>query len=119
MAAYSTSRIVTQQTDEHTDRLLFYGEPTPECVGPLRAFLGAPGAAGFQKIILMETEERIQEVRPLAITALGDSATLTTALPGMLEVRMRRDFSEASLSGSMDATAAKVRVTRFIFGWWA
>ncbi|BDA48530.1 probable sugar phosphatase YidA [Coccomyxa sp. Obi] len=86
LAAYSTSRIVTEQTDEHTDRLLFYGEPTPEPVGPLRDFLNAPGAAGFQKLILMQTEERIQEIRPLAIAALGDSATLTTALPGMLEV---------------------------------
>jgi hypothetical protein len=33
--AYSVSRIVTQQTDEHSDRLLFYGEPTPESIGPL------------------------------------------------------------------------------------
>lgn len=88
LAAYSTSRIVTERTDEHTDRLLFYGEPTPESVGPLHAFLDAPGSAGFQKLILMATEARIQEIRPSAITALGDSATLTTALPGMLEVRL-------------------------------
>ena len=33
--AYSVSRIVTEQTDEHSDRLLFYGEPTPESIGPL------------------------------------------------------------------------------------
>ena len=33
--AYSVSRIVTEETDEHSDRLLFYGEPTPESIGPL------------------------------------------------------------------------------------
>lgn len=90
LAAYSTSRIVTEQTDANTDRLLFYGEPTPESVGPLRTFLDGPGAAGFQKLILMSTEEEIQEIRPHAIATLEDSATLTTALPGMLEVRLHR-----------------------------
>ena len=35
LVAYSVSRIVTEQTDEHSDRLLFYGEPTPESIGPL------------------------------------------------------------------------------------
>ena len=84
-AAYSTSRIVTERTNADTDRLLFYGEPTPESVGPLQAFLDRPGAA-FQKIILMSSEERIREIRPAAIACLGNSATLTTALPGMLEV---------------------------------
>jgi hypothetical protein len=88
VAAYSTSRIVTEQTNKHTDRLLFYGEPTPESVGPLREFLARPGAA-FQKLILMDTEEGIQRVRPHAVEALSDTATLTTALPGMLEVRPR------------------------------
>jgi hypothetical protein len=46
------------------------------------------GAApvSFQKLILMDSEERIQEVRPAAIEALADTASLTTALPGMLEV---------------------------------
>jgi hypothetical protein len=49
-----------------------------------RGFLDEGGS--FQKMILMTTEERLKEIRPLAIAALEDSATLTTALPGMLEV---------------------------------
>lgn len=84
LVAYSVSQIVTEKTDKHSDRLLFYGEPTPESIGPLRGFLDDGGA--FQKMILMTTEEHLQEVRPLAVAALQDSATLTTALPGMLEV---------------------------------
>lgn len=83
--AYSVSRIVAEKTDKHTDRLLFYGEPTPESIGPLRGFLDNGGT--FQKMIFMTSEEHLNEVRPLAIAALEDSATLTTALPGMLEVR--------------------------------
>lgn len=84
LVAYSVSRIVTEKTDEHSDRLLFYGEPTPESIGPLQGFLDDGGT--FQKLIFMTTEEHLKEVRPLAIAALEDSATLTTALPGMLEV---------------------------------
>ena len=42
LVAYSVSRIVTEQTDEHSDRLLFYGEPTPESIGALvRTFQAA------------------------------------------------------------------------------
>ena len=84
LVAYSVSRIMTEKTDKHSDRLLFYGEPTPESIGPLRGFLDGGGT--FQKMILMTTEEHLQEVRPLAVVALQDNATLTTALPGMLEV---------------------------------
>ena len=84
LVAYSVSRIVTEKTNEHSDRLLFYGEPTPESIGPLQGFLDDGGT--FQKLIFMTTEEHLKEVRPLAIAALEDSATLTTALPGMLEV---------------------------------
>ena len=83
---------MTEQTNADTDRLLFYGEPTPESIGPLQAFLAQPGAA-FQKVILMSSEARIQEIRPLAIAALGDSASLTTALPGMLEARFAHQSS--------------------------
>ena len=43
LVAYSVSRIVTEKTDEHSDRLLFYGEPTPESIGPLRGFLDDGG----------------------------------------------------------------------------
>jgi len=35
LAAYCGDRVLTEQTDEQTDRLIFYGEPTPETVGPL------------------------------------------------------------------------------------
>jgi hydroxymethylpyrimidine pyrophosphatase-like HAD family hydrolase len=32
LVAYCGNRIVTESTDVHTDRLIFYGEPTPEGV---------------------------------------------------------------------------------------
>jgi len=91
LVAYSISKIVTEKTDEHSDRLLFYGEPTPKSIGPLRGFLDDGGT--FQKMIFMTTEEHLKKIRPQAIAALEDSATLTTALPGMLEVRIQRCLS--------------------------
>ena len=35
LTAYCGDRVLAEQTDEQTDRLIFYGEPTPEAVGPL------------------------------------------------------------------------------------
>ena len=69
--AYSISRIVREKTDEHSDRLIFYGEPTPESIGPLRGFLDEGGT--FQKMIFMTTEEHLKKIRPHAIVALEDN----------------------------------------------
>ena len=44
-------RIVCRETDEHSDRLLFYKEPTPEAIGALGAATscdGAPHGAGLR-----------------------------------------------------------------------
>jgi hypothetical protein len=35
LAAYCGDRVLAEATDEQTDRLIFYGEPTPESFGPL------------------------------------------------------------------------------------
>ena len=35
LAAYCGDRVLAEETDEQTDRLIFYGEPTPESIGPL------------------------------------------------------------------------------------
>lgn len=36
LTAYCGDRIVCHTRDEHTDRLIFYGEPTPEAIGKLK-----------------------------------------------------------------------------------
>jgi hydroxymethylpyrimidine pyrophosphatase-like HAD family hydrolase len=39
LAAYCGERIVTESTNEHTDRLMFYREPTPEGAPRVKACL--------------------------------------------------------------------------------
>jgi len=55
LTAYCGERILTEATDVHTDRLLFYEEPTPEGVGPMTAILGK---IPVQKMILMAEQSR-------------------------------------------------------------
>eukprot|EP00873_Tetraselmis_striata_P023847 jgi/Tetstr1/444111/TSEL_032010.t1 len=83
LTAYCGERILTEATDVHTDRLLFYEEPTPEGVGPMTAILGK---IPVQKMILMAEQSRIEEIRPAVATLMEGRATLTTALTGMLEI---------------------------------
>ena len=54
---YSAERIVCAHTDEHSDRLLAYSEPTPEAVGDLAAFVEAGSPA--HKVIFMGSEEDV------------------------------------------------------------
>ncbi|CAD7695014.1 unnamed protein product [Ostreobium quekettii] len=83
ITAYCGSRILCPATNEHTDRLLFYEEPTPEGVGSLEDWVGK---IKIHKMIMLEKQERIVQIRPLAEAELGGRLALTTALPGMLEV---------------------------------
>lgn len=86
LTAYSGDRILCATTDEHTNRLLFYKEPTPEPVGSLRNIVGA---MQIQKLIFMAPQHRIDEIRPLLQQRFQGRASLTTAISGMLEVWAR------------------------------
>jgi Cof subfamily protein (haloacid dehalogenase superfamily) len=84
LTAYCGDRIVCKTRDEHTDRLIFYGEPTPEDIGPLHSHVGV---LPIMKVIFMGTEEKINAIRPAAEkTFFPGRASLTTAIGGMLEV---------------------------------
>ena len=85
LTAYCGERIICHTRDEHTDRLIFYGEPVPEALGPLEKFIGQ---LPIYKIILMQEEKRIDEIRYHAEEKfeLTSRASLTTAIPGMLEI---------------------------------
>ena len=61
----------------------------PACtagMGPLDAHLLGPDALETHKVLFMAPEERILEIRSAAEDLLGDKASLTRALSGMLEV---------------------------------
>ena len=90
VTAYCTDRVLAEKTDEQSDRLIFFGEPTPESVGPLLDFLeGRP----VQKLVVMADPSRTDELRPRLMQALGGRAETTTAIPGMLEVSHGPSFA--------------------------
>lgn len=87
LTAYAGDRIVAEALDEHTDRLLFYKEPTPEALGSLEALLARGQLPAVQKVIFMASAERAAGARPEIEAALGGArGAVTTALPGMVEL---------------------------------
>ena len=85
LTVYSYDRILAEQTNEDSDRLLPYEDPTPESVGDLENVVET---LAIQKCIMIASEERIGETREQIATRLGDGSrtSLTVAIGGMLEV---------------------------------
>ena len=84
ITAYSTDRILSEKTDKQSDRLIFYGEPTPESVGGLIEYTKE---LPIQKMLVMADKSVTDELRPALYEALNGRAEITVAIPGMLEVR--------------------------------
>lgn len=107
---YSSDRILCDQTNHHTDRLIFYGEPVPEPVGDVISCINqqhdkedvdggnTEHDGGFQngtisssripiyKCIFMAEDEIIDNVvRPYVEKSLS-GVSITSALHGMLEI---------------------------------
>ena len=109
VTAYCTDRVLAEKTDEMSDRLIFYGEPTPESVGPLLDYLeGRP----VQKMLVMADSSRSDELRPRLMLCLGGQAEITTAIPGMLEVSHSPSFAMTSLQPFLTACNAHLLVGR-------
>lgn len=83
LTAYCNDRILCEAIDEHTDRLLFYKEPTPEPVGPLNQVVGK---IAIQKMIFMAEQEKLDRLRPEIEKKFAGRASITTAITGMLEI---------------------------------
>ncbi|KAK9853914.1 hypothetical protein WJX84_005069 [Apatococcus fuscideae] len=83
LSGYSTDRVFCIKTNEQTDRLIFYGEPTPESMGPWDPVISQ---YPIQKFLLMDSLERIDEIRPQVQQQFGDRIHLTVAIKGMLEI---------------------------------
>lgn len=82
---YSYDRILAEQINEDSDRLLPYEDPTPESVGDLENVVDT---LAIQKCIMIASEARIGETREQIAKQLGDGSrtSLTVAIAGMLEV---------------------------------
>ncbi|CAI7886148.1 unnamed protein product [Closterium sp. NIES-53] len=83
LTAYCGERILCEERDEHTDRLIPYGEPIPEAVGPLEDLIGI---TSIHKLILMADDGTLAALRPRLDANLGGRGSLITSVPGMLEV---------------------------------
>ena len=68
-------RKVCSTNDAETDKIALYYEPMPRAVGPLPEAM----AAGLRvhKLILMDTKEAIDRVRPDVERLIGERATFT------------------------------------------
>ena len=75
--------MLAEKTNKQSDRLIFFGEPTPESVGPLLQYLQE---VPVQKMLVMDEKPRTDELRPLLLQALDGKAEITVAITGMLEV---------------------------------
>ncbi|CAM9138156.1 unnamed protein product, partial [Choristocarpus tenellus] len=82
--AYSGDRIVCSKRDEQTDKITDYLEPTPEAIGSLEE--AAAGGLPIHKLILMDTTENIDDVRPEVERLVGDVATLTQCMLSTLQL---------------------------------
>lgn len=61
--------------DAETDKIALYYEPMPSAVGPLAEAMA--GGLRVHKLILMDTKEAIDRVRPDVERLIGDRATFT------------------------------------------
>jgi Cof subfamily protein (haloacid dehalogenase superfamily) len=83
LVAYCGHRLLTAERNANTDRLIPYHEPTPEAVGSLRNVFGH---VSINKLLFIDTAERIRPLRARLEAELHGAATVVQALPDMLEI---------------------------------
>ena len=85
VVAYCGERVFCRAMCPQVEKLQQWSDPTPEVHAPGLDRLGDIGVR-VHKLILLDDEENIVALRPHLAAALGDVASLTRAVPGMLEV---------------------------------
>lgn len=83
--AYAGEQIIAEKITEECRSLTVYHEPMPQVFPPGIAKLSEHGIK-THKLILLDKQEILEGIRPKLAAALGSQATLTSAVPGMLEV---------------------------------
>ena len=64
--------------DAETDKIALYSEPMPVAIGPLAEAMAA--GLRINKLILMDTKEAIDRVRPEVERLIGERATFTQVI---------------------------------------
>jgi len=83
--AYAGDRIICRSRCKQTDKIVLYKEPIPD-VFPLGLENLQSSGIAVHKLILLEEDEVLGRIRPLLELALNGKATITKAVPGMLEI---------------------------------
>lgn len=83
LVAFSGDRILTNKRDQWTDLLVTYRDATPEVVG---AWRDIAAMEPVNKLIVLAPKEHVAALRPLLAACLGSRASITQAIPEMLEV---------------------------------
>lgn len=82
---YCHDRILCRERNAHVDRLVFYGEPTPEAM-EFSDLVREVESLDVYKVMFMGDDDHIRAIRPTATNAFSGKASLTSALSGMLEI---------------------------------
>lgn len=85
VVAYCGERIICQTNCRQTRKLEEYSEPIPDEFPDGLENLSAAGIS-THKLILLEEESRLIEIRPFLFERFGQKITITKAISGMLEV---------------------------------
>lgn len=83
--AYAGDRILTYKQTYHTRKIVDYMEPVPDELGLRLSKLRSKGIIP-NKLILLDDDEVLRKHRPSLEALLKGKASLTRAVPGMLEV---------------------------------
>lgn len=83
LVGYERDRIVCEERNEETDKVIPYHEPTPEPIGSWKKALQK---IKLNKIMFMAPPSHIDKVRPYIEEVVGKYCHVTQAVPGMLEV---------------------------------
>jgi len=86
LIAYGGERILCKQLCAQTDKLPLYSEPIPDVFPLGLKHLETVGHIKANKVIILADEAELTRIRPMLAQFLGDEATITKAVPGMLEV---------------------------------
>eukprot|EP00890_Picochlorum_soloecismus_P005913 jgi/Picsp_1/6322/NSC_03671-R1_protein len=82
---YCHDRILCRQRNVHVNRLVSYGEPAPEAM-EFSDLVREVQSLDVYKVMFMGDDDQIRAIRPTAAEGFSGKASLTTALPGMLEI---------------------------------
>ena len=84
--AHAGERIICRQQCTLTDRLLTYSEPLPEVYSPGLDKLESLAGLRVNKLNIIGDEADLQRIRPLVTELFSGEASITKAVPGLLEV---------------------------------